>query len=418
LDKKKLVKTSPHHTPASNMRRSFLFLQGPASPFFARLSHSLAERGHGTLRVNFCGGDRLFKGRTPSVDYTGITADLGAWYERLFKEVQATDVVLFGDCRPVHKPVHDIAQNQKVNVHVMEEGYVRPDWFTLERFGVNGRSRMPRDSGWFVDQHKADPVGTKALDTGYSLRERAVHDMRYRAANALYARSFPTYESHRPKNGFTEYQGLASRFARQSVFRRQADRVLEELAGKKRFFLFPLQLSSDSQIVVHSPFVDVRQAIDTVIKSFSQFADSETLLVIKNHPLDTGLIDYKNHAFSLARSYGTEARLRFVDSGHLPTFLTHADGVVVVNSTVGLSALHHGCPVIVLGTAIYDLHRLTWQGSLDEFWKGASTPDMKVYWALLDYIIKHTQINGNFYTRKGIDMAIPACIERLELDHV
>ncbi|MCW3686434.1 capsular biosynthesis protein, partial [Burkholderia cenocepacia] len=101
----------------------------------------------------------------------------------------------------------------------------------------------------------------------------------------------------------------------------------------------------------HSPFDGVLAAIDQVLASFARNAREDVHLVIKNHPLDTGLIDYRRYVLQRAAELGIGARLRFIDAGHLPTLLEHARGVVVVNSTVGLSALHHRRPLIALGTA-------------------------------------------------------------------
>ncbi|MGN9493279.1 capsular polysaccharide export protein, LipB/KpsS family, partial [Escherichia coli] len=115
-----------------------------------------------------------------------------------------------------------------------------------------------------------------------------------------------------------------------------------------------------------------------------------------------------------AKELGIDDRLRFIDAGHLPTLLDNSRGVIVVNSTVGLSALHHKRPLIALGTAIYSMPGLTWQGSLDDFWTQAEPPDMHLYQAFLDYVMHHTQINGDFYTRTGIEMAVAGTVARLE----
>ena len=226
---------------------------------------------------------------------------------------------------------------------------------------------------------------------------------------------FPHYESHRPNNGYREYAGLARRLLLERQYRTEAERVTERLLAKKLpYYLFPLQLNSDSQIQVHSPFDGIRQAIDHVLASFAAHAPTGALLVIKNHPLDTGLIEYRQYAKKAAKTLGMADRLEFIDAGHLPTLLDHARGVVVVNSTVGLSALHHRRPLKALGTAIYDMEGMTWQGGLDTFWREAEGPDMDLYQAFLDYLVHHTQINGDFYTRTGIAMATAGAVTRLE----
>ena len=39
---------------------------------------------------------------------------------------------------------------------------------------------------------------------------------------------------------------------------------------------------------------------------------------------------------------------------------------------------------------------------------------MHLYKAFLDYVVHHTQINGDFYTRTGIAMATAGAVQRLE----
>jgi capsular polysaccharide export protein len=397
------------------MSRSFLALQGTASPFFGELAVALKDRGHAIRKVNFCGGDLLYSGSVPAWDYCGKAEKLREWYGSVVRDGSFTDVIMFGDCRRIHLPIHTVASDAGLQVHVFEEGYVRPHWLTMERHGVNGRSLLSRDPAWYLDRRRSTPSSPQGRATGYNLTERAYHDIRYRAANTLCVMRFPHYRSHRPRNGFVEYAGLAARALRDRQYHRDAECVSQELLDSGRsYYLFPLQLNSDAQIVVHSPFDSVRDAIEKVMLSFARHAPADAWLVIKNHPLDTGLIEYRRHAEALARQFGLEARMRFIDGGHLPTLLDHARGVVLVNSTVGLSALHHRRPLVTLGAAIYDMPGMTWQGSLDDFWHHGEPPDMHLYQCFLDYVIHHTQINGDFYTKTGIKMAVAGAVQRLE----
>ncbi|NKJ45336.1 capsular biosynthesis protein [Burkholderia sp. SG-MS1] len=402
------------------MHRSFLALQGTASPFFSRLATALREHDHAVRRVNFCGGDLAYAGIGDAWNFSLQSSELSDWYVNKMKAGNFTDVIMFGDCREIHRPIHPIAQAHGLRVHVFEEGYVRPHWLTLESHGVNGRSKLPRDPAWYLEQRHATPASPVGQPTGYNLYERAFHDIRYRSANTLFAPRFPHYRSHRPRNGFFEYSGLAARALRQRQHHRDSDRITQDLLNAGHaYYIFPLQLNSDAQIVVHSPFDSVREAIAKVLTSFARHAPADSWLVIKNHPLDTGLIDYRRHSEQLARELGIADRMRFIDAGHLPTLLDHAQGAVVVNSTVGLSALHHRRPLIALGTAIYSMEGLTWQGSLDDFWLHAEQPDMHLYQSFLDYVVHHTQINGDFYTKTGIAMAVAGAVQRLEAaEHV
>lgn len=42
----------------------------------------------------------------------------------------------------------------------------------------------------------------------------------------------------------------------------------------------------------------------------------------------------------------------YIHDQHLPALLEHARGAMMINSTVGLSAIHHNTPLKVCGTAI------------------------------------------------------------------
>src|ERR1700710_1216947 len=129
--------------------RSFLFLQGMASQFFARLGLALRERGHAVSRVNFNAGDRLFWPLKGAIDFRGRASDWSDFLTEILVDRRVTDIILFGDCRPLHRTAVQLARRLQVTVHVCEEGYIRPHWVTFERDGVNGNSTLPRDPDWY-----------------------------------------------------------------------------------------------------------------------------------------------------------------------------------------------------------------------------------------------------------------------------
>jgi capsular polysaccharide export protein len=89
--------------------------------------------------------------------------------------------------------------------------------------------------------------------------------------------------------------------------------------------------------------------------------------------------------------------------------------VVVVNSTTGLSALHHNRPLKALGRALFDLPGLTFQGSLDRFWKEKPRPDQDLFRAFRGVVLRRAQINGSFFTEAGIALAIENAIDRMKV---
>lgn len=395
--------------------RRLLFLQGVASPFFDKLAKAFVSVGHQVYRINFCGGDSLYWASGNAWNYQGDIQQLDAYIEQKFEWYNFSDVVLFGDTRPVHRPAIRVARKFGAQILVFEEGYLRPHCITLEREGVNGNSLLPHDLKWYkkvggcISRHK-DPQ-----PTGYSLLTRLFHDIAYNAARYAFNFRYPSYTLHRPQSPLKEYWGWAKRFILKGLFRsRHAKRVIDQvLDNKVHFFLFPLQLNYDSQVVKHSSFDNIQQALLAVIQSFARHAQADQHLIIKNHPLDIGTINFRKLIIELQRQYHLGQRVIYIDGGHLPTLLRHCKGTVTINSTVGISALHHQSPVYVLGDAIYNMPGLTFQGTLDDFWYNPAKPDAAAVANFTKVVNFYTQINGDFYSKTGIEMAVQGSVNRI-----
>ena len=292
---------------------------------------------------------------------------------------------------------------------------MRPNWITLERGGVNAAITLPRDAAWYLAADAALPESIEGRLLPPAIGPRAAHDMAYHAVNVFNPLAFPGYRTHRPHPAAMEYAGWGWRYSHYPMWHRRDAALMRELAeAGKPYFLFPLQLNGDAQVTHRSEFRDMREAIECVVKSFAAHAPEGTRLLIKNHPLDTGLMNYSATIRRLESELGLGQRILYVETGHLPTILEHALGVVTVNSTVGLSALHHLRPTKALGEAVFDLPGLTCQCPLDEFWRRLVPPDPDLYRAFRNVLIYGTQINGDFYSASGIAAAVAGCKRLLE----
>lgn len=402
------------------MRRSFICLQGAASPFFSELCQLLQRAGHATHRINFCGGDWLLSWQQAHSDFTGTLADLPQWLRQQWVQQGATDVLLFGDCRALHQAAIALARDMQLRVHVFEEGYLRPDWITLEQGGVNGYTGMDLTQAtvrqWARSHAAAERAATPSPGAP-TLLARAAYDIAYRMASAALCWRYRGYQTHRPHNGLLEYAGLARRFGLRRWFAREAHRLTARLLeAKTPYFLFPLQLNADSQIRTHSPFADVIAAVDAVLASFaaaSWGAQTPPCLLVKNHPLDTGLARYRSHVEARAQALGLAGRVLFMEAGDLALLIRHARGVVLVNSTTGLAALELQCPVFALGQAIFKGEGLTHPGDLASFWQAPQPPDADYVKDFVNYIKAHSQISGDFYSRTGMQRAAAGSLQRL-----
>src|SRR5271170_4204311 len=214
-------------------RRSFLFLQGMTTPFFGRLADRLLADGHGVSRVNFTCGDGAYWGRRPAQSFRAALDTLPEYLQLAYTNCGATDQILFGDRRPVHRIAIDLATRVGVRTHVFEEGYVRPFWVTLERGGVNARSRLPREPQWFREAARSLPVRKHVVRFASPLGVRAMQDIVYHLASAANPVLYPGYRTHVPYNAFTEYAGYALRFPTLPFHRRVDERLIKELVERR-----------------------------------------------------------------------------------------------------------------------------------------------------------------------------------------
>lgn len=399
------------------MRRNFLFLQGICSPFFARLADQLVADGHRVYRVNFNAGDKAYWGRRPAWNYRGDLSGLRDFLDEKYRSFGITDQILFGDRRPVHRPAVEHGDALGIRSHVFEEGYFRPYWVTLEREGVNGHSLLPRDPDWFRRVGAELPDYDNGQPFHSSFKLRAAHDIAYHAAGLLNPLLFPGYQTHAPVSAPVEYAGYAYRFSMLKFWKRRDSILIEQLLRDgASFYLLPLQLNSDAQIRDHSRFADMAEVMDFVMASFARQAPANARLVIKNHPLDMGLVNYPQIIAALCRKYDLHGRIDYLESGNLHALVLQAQGLVTVNSTAGGLAVELGCPTVTLSDPIYNLPGLTFQGGLDDFWRAGFRPDKELFRRFRNTVIHTTQVNGGFYCPTGIAMAVANCQKMLEAE--
>ncbi len=381
--------------------RNVLLLQGPVGPFFSRFSEDLEERGFSVTKINFNGGDRFFYRRPDALDYTGTLDDWEAWLERMVVNRGFSRFYLFGDCRAYHRIACEVAARNNVRVFVFEEGYIRPNFITLEEDGVNGRSTMlsqpcaiPSVPEELPQEHQ-QPVNVFLITALYS--------MIYYWASAAGKRHFEHYRHHRPFDWFPEGVRWLRSFTRKWIYSRREKHVLDTLLPQfdGNYFVCPLQVHCDMQVVVHSDYNSIEHFVGDVLASFRQHAPSSKAIVFKHHPMDRGYTDYTTLFANLTAELGLQGRVFYVHDVCLPTLLQHAQGTVLINSTVGLSSLFHGTPVKPLGKTIYDIPGLTSQLDLDDFWNVERFVDKANFQAFRSFLIMRNQLNGNLYRRIG-----------------
>lgn len=393
--------------------RAFLFLQGPPGPLFRRLGSAMADRGLAVHRINICGGDDR-DWPDGAVRFRGRLSDWPAFFDRFIRENRITDLMLFGDCRPYHVSAKGIAGLRHVRTHVLEEGYIRPHWMTLEPDGVNAHSKLSRDKTWFIREANRLPPEPDLPPVTASFRRRARDSFWHFASVFLGRLRYPHYRSHRPTPIIAEGISWLWRLSHEGIRAKRAQAVLERLANRPNF-LFPLQLSSDYQIRSHSLFADMQSAASYVIESFAANAPPGVHLVLKSHPLDPSFFNWPKFIRKLENRLKLHGRLHFVDGGDLEAMLEHSLGLVCVNSTSATLALARGIPVCAVGRAIYDMPGLSHQGHIDSFWGAPTPPEAGLYQAFRRVLVDRCLVRGGLASESAAQVLVESILERLEI---
>ncbi|WP_238369165.1 capsule biosynthesis protein [Heliomarina baculiformis] len=385
--------------------RVFLFLQGPHGPFFDNLARMLESAGCEVWRIGFNTGDRVFWSRRDR--YIPFDGTPDEWVQAFAKQIEEhgiTDIVLYGDTRPIHAVAVTEARRRGLNVHVFEEGYMRPYWVTYERDGSNGNSRL-------IDM---DVAGMRAAldmsDIDSPLPPSHWGDMRQHVFyGALYHffvmfmnRRYRNFAPHRSLPVSQEFKLYLQRLLLMplhSLDRRIATRRI--CNGGFPYHLALLQLEHDSSFQQHSPFSSMTDFLEEIFEGFASGAPRHHHLVIKAHPLEDGRRPLRKETDRLARKHGLAGRIHYVRGGKLARLLNDARSAVTVNSTAAQQVLWRGIPLKVFGRAVYDKPEFVSSQPLRDFFRGAARPDTRAYRDYRRYLLETSQVPGGFYSSRG-----------------
>jgi capsular polysaccharide export protein len=385
--------------------RVFLFLQGPHGPFFNRLSRMLRKAGSQVWRVGFNAGDRAFWFHPSTyIPFRGKADEWAQTFVDLIEEKGVTDIVVYGDTRPIHATAITEAKRRGIGVHVFEEGYMRPFWITYERGGTNGNSRL---------MDMTIPQMQKALensDMETPMPPARWGDMRHHVFyGALYHWFIMfrngDYRNFRPHRSLTVTKEFKLYLARLLLMPWQAiERRISTLRikyGGFPYHLALLQLEHDSSFQEHSPFDTMPDFLDLVIVGFAKGAPQHHHLVFKAHPLEDGRAPLRRSIRTMSKKHGVYDRVHFVRGGKLAQLLNDARTAVTVNSTAALQVLWRGIPLKVFGTAVYTQPEFVSEQPLPAFFAGASRPDNRAYKDFRRYLLETSQLPGGFYSARG-----------------
>lgn len=365
----------------------------------------LRAAGAKVQRVGFNAGDRAFWFGAPGyIPYHGTPEDWEETFVGIVKKHAVTDIVLYGDTRPIHAQAIIAARKMGLTVHVFEEGYMRPYWVTYERGGSNGHSKLMTTS--------VDDMRTALAQSDLDVPEAPTHwgDMRHHVFyGALYHwfvmfrnSQYRNFKPHRELPLTTETALYTKRLALMPFA--ALDRIISTYRiknGGYPYHIALLQLEHDASFQMHSPFSRMEEFLSTVIEGFAAGAPTHHHLVLKAHPLENGRSPIRKIMRRLADQHGVAGRVHYVRGGKLAQVLDHARTAVTVNSTAAQQVLHRGIPLKVFGTAVYSKPEFVSDLPIEQFFATPQRPDNRAFKDYRRYLLETSQVAGGFYSARG-----------------
>lgn len=398
-------------------QRSFLFLQGPHGPFFRKLGAMLRKTGAPVWRVGLNAGDAAFWGADDG--YIPFQADLAQWPDTLaglLRELEITDIVLYGDTRPIHAEAVRQARAAGLRVHVFEEGYMRPYWVTYERDGSNGHSALMDISVTEMQARRARAhvdMPTPPAQWG-DMRQHIFYGALYHWFVMFWNHSYPEFTTHRALPVHREAMLYTKRLVLMPFLAlHRMWRTARIKAGGYPYHIALLQLEHDASFQAHSPFADMDAFITLVIDGFAKGAPSHHHLVFKAHPLENGKSPLRRMISDKARAQGLADRVHYLRGGKLASILDEAVTAVTVNSTAGQQALWRGIPLKAFGTSVYNKPEFVSEQPVAAFFANPDRPDAQAYRDYRTFLLETSQLPGGFYSTSGRRQLLRQVVDRI-----
>lgn len=376
--------------------RRFLIVTAPFGRFARVLARVLRDQGADVSRMVFNVADHV---SWRDADAIPFKESVRSWPDRL-RQISAdfTDILVFGEGGGYNQGVLSQSDQLGCAVWVLENGYFRPDWITVERNGVNASSGLPRSADGYGEPAPALPV---TRPVGRILPHHVINISLYHAIEPFGRGFFPNYVHPYLVSPSQQFWGHVRRYVGLALQRRH-DCDAQALRSRGPFFLACLQREGDVQLLRYSHYANNMAFLAEVMGSFAQHAPADHRLVVKNHPLDPGLADLAHLTHCLAVERGIADRVDFIDGGNLAQLCRASQGMVVNNSSAALSALGFQTPVKVLGDAFFDFEGLTDQNSMDEFWSAPTPPNPQLFKRFRAHVIARAQVNGNYHEPRAM----------------
>ena len=306
-----------------------------------------------------------------------------------------------------------MAKLRGVRVFVFEEGYIRPDWMTLEHDGVNGHSPFDRDpelilasSRWLPEIPDLPPI-TAGLPASGSRQLLALPPCCNRSPELSLLSHAPQPFDHRRRLWLADEvrpQRPAGPAGRGSAggHRRQEVRAVPAAADRR--------LSDQGAFAVRFHAPGGRLCARQLRRSFrARTSYSSSRSIRSMHPGAIGGFIWQ--LSRQAAGYRRSGRLHRRRRPAAAFDFGGRNGLCEQHLRNARAGKWH--PGRVLGDAVYDVPGLTHQSGLDRFWRDPEQPDAELYAAFKKALHAKCLVRGGLASASATETLINNSVDRL-----
>lgn len=328
--------------------------------------------------------------KSPAEEDLSLMARYFEYLETFIKENDITHILCHNDLRWQHAIAREVARKMSIKIYFSEEGLFRPHTLTFDDKGVNAFSSVPRNPDFYKNSKFTESTSFKKLHRNQFRRAmRLVYFVSFMLLNKLGDLLNLNVPLKNKNYSLGQYLKLFY-----SKLRKSKSSVNKINLQSRKFIFIPLQVSTDTQTIIHSDFRSTQEVIDKIESAYARLSleiRNEYALVFKKHPMESH-ISYKFQNFSLVSNESTGS------------LLERSSLVVLVNSTTIVEALLKGKKIIALGNSHYDVPGLLIKAKINNISESiqraltSNDPlDKDLVNSFLNYLKFHYQVNGNIF---------------------
>lgn len=265
-------------------------------------------------------------------------------------------VFLYNGSTIIEKITELVSKDLGLRTIYIEEGFFRPFTVSVDPKGVNAKASVPRDADFYCHLEIDNDLYNEYLliPRTVSISDRNFESLFTKIARKI---TYGTWNKIMELTGEqikTDYMvtlGYILHKLKQPILKQLRRPRNIELPNK--YIFVPLQVHSDSQVLLHSPKISgmeefIKLMIDSVTEFNNRYNENYSL-VIKQHPQD--YIQYSR----FGRKYVDTSEYIILKDYNTQELICNAELIITINSTVAIEALTYGKKVISLGDAFYNI---------------------------------------------------------------